>query len=154
MASHLAPGILLPGEWVQVRAGLHRAVYYPPLVIAALWLMIFVWAAATNLWLVALLAAGVMGILVPLLLLWVYLRRRRLIALEGPFPRRVSSLALSSIDHLHVRQGRGVVGFRIGAAASIYAMPFSDADKAPLQMHDLAEAGTFADAVKAALAQA
>ena len=161
MATRLAPGTLQPAEWVRARTGLHRAVYYPALVIAVLWAVVFVWAAVGGLWLVALLAACVMCVLVPALVLWARLRRRtsevlltdqRLIALQGPFPRQMSSLPLTVIDQVHVREARRFFGFRLGAGATLYAIPFRDAGVSPLEMHDLVDAHAFVQKVTSALA--
>ena len=97
MTTQLPPGVLLPAEWVQARARLSRGVYLPAVFIAVLWSAVFGWATVIGVDLLALLAAAVVGVIVPALGLWTFWRRRtttllltdqRLVALQGPFPRR------------------------------------------------------------------
>jgi len=149
----------MPAEWVRRRTVLHRSIYLPALGIGLLWSVAFVWAAAFGLWLVSLLAAVIVCVGVPVLLAWAYLRRRtsvllltdqRLVAIEGPFPRRVHAASLADIDQVHVRRGRALFGFRLGSAATLYATVLSGTGAVPLEMHDLADADAFAGDVLAA----
>lgn len=160
MTTQLAPGVLLPAEWVQARAQLSRRVYLPAVFIAVLWSAVFIWATIIGLDLVALLAAAVVGVIVPVLGLWTFWRRRtttllltdqRLVAVQGPFPRRVSAVPLKSLDQVHVRKARGLAGLRFGHAKSVFATPFSDTGLAPLELHDVAEADAFAKTVMSAV---
>ncbi|MEO0963445.1 MAG: hypothetical protein AAFY01_13600 [Pseudomonadota bacterium] len=159
MTTRLPPGVLLPAEWVQTRAGLSRSVYLPTIFIAVLWGAVFIWATFIGLDLVALLAAAVAGIIAPMLGLWTFWRRRstsllltdqRLVAVQGPYPRRVTALPLKSLDQMHVRAARGVVGFRFGSAKSVFATAFSDSGFAPVEMHDVVDADAFVRAVMSA----
>lgn len=160
MTTQLPPGVLLPAEWVQARARLSRGTYLPAAVIAVLWSAVFMWATLIGVDLVALLAAAVVGVIVPALGLWTFWRRRtttllltdqRLVAVHGPFPRRVSAVPLKSLDQVHVRQARGLMGLRPGSAKSVFAAPFSDSGFAPLEMHDVADADAFAKTVMSAV---
>lgn len=160
MTTQVAPGVLLPAEWVQARAQLSRGVYLPAVFIAVLWSAVFVWATIIDLDLVALLAAAVVGVIAPMLGCWTFWRRRtttllltdqRLVAVQGPFPRRVSAVPLKSLDQVHVRKARGLAGIRLGSAKSVFATPFSDSGFAPLEMHDVADADAFARTVMSAI---
>lgn len=160
MTTQLPAGVLLPAEWVQTRARLSRAVYVPAIFIAVLWSAVFVWASFIGLEPVAILAAAVVGIIAPVLVLWTFWRRRttillltdqRLVAVQGPFPRRVSAVPLTSLDQVHVREARGLVGIRFGSAKSVFATPFSDTGLAPLELHDVADAEAFAKTVMSAV---
>lgn len=160
MTTQLPAGVLLPAEWVQARARLSRAVYVPAIFIAVLWSAVFMWASFIGLQPVAILAAAVVGIIAPVLVLWTFWRRRttvllltdqRLVAVQGPFPRRVSAMPLTSLDQVHVRRARGLVGFRFGSAKSVFATPFSDTGLAPLELHDVADADAFAQTVMSAV---
>ena len=160
MTTQLPPGVLLPAEWVQARARLSRGVYLPAVFIAVLWSAVFGWTTVIGVDLLALLAAAVVGVIVPALGLWTFWRRRtttllltdqRLVALQGPFPRRVSAVPLKSLDRVHVRPARGLVGLRLGSAKSVFAAPFSDSGLAPLEMHDVADADAFAQTVMSAV---
>ncbi len=159
MTTRLSPGVLRPAEWVQGRAELHSSIYLPALVVGILWVLVFVWAAAFGLWLVSLLAAAIVSVGVPALILWAYLRRKtsvllltdqRIVAVEGPFPRRIQSLPLTDIDQVHVRHARAVFGLRFGRGATLYATALSHTTVAPVEMHDLADAHAFAAEVLAA----
>jgi len=159
LATRLPAGVLMPAEWVRRRATLHGSIYLPALGIGVLWIVAFIWAAAFGLWLVSLLAAVIVCASVPVLVLWAYLRRRtsvllltdqRLVAVEGPFPRRIHAVSLADIDQVHVRQGRALLGLRLAAAATLYATVLSSGKTAPLEMHDLGDAEAFAADVLAA----
>jgi|GEM_PF-4333757 len=153
-------GVLMPAEWVRARTGLNRRIYLPALVIGILWMVVFVWAAIADLWAVALLAAIVVCLMVPALVLHAWLRHRasmvlltnrRVIAVTGPLPRRVASLPLADIDRVHVQAARGLFGWRRGPAVSFYAVPLRDRNLEVVEMHDLAGADVFEASVRAVL---
>ncbi len=144
----------MPAEWVRARARLHRSIYRPAIGVLLVWGPLLVWAWLAGLDLVAQLALVVVMVGAPLLLGWAWLRARtsfvlltdqRLIAVNGPVPRRVTSLPLDIIDSVRVRRAR------LGPAATLYASPFMDAGVEPLEMHDLAQAEAFASKVRAAM---
>lgn len=160
VTTQLAAGDLLPAEWVRARAQLGRSVYLPAVFIAVLWGVVFVWAMTIGLALVALLAASVVGGIVPVLALWAFWRRctcvllltdQRVVAVHGPFPRRVCAIPLASLDQVHVRQARGLLGMRVGRGNSVFATAFSDSGLPTLEMHDLADADAFSAAVMSAV---
>lgn len=155
----LARKVLLPAEWVEARAVLHRGIYLPTVLIAAVWLVVLVWAAVRDVWLLALVAALVLCLVLPAVLAWTWLRRRRtavfltnerVVAITGPVPVRMMAVSLRRLDQVHVMRPR----WRLGRLASLAVVPFAgasggDTDVKPFVVHDLAEADAFADKVLA-----
>lgn len=152
----IAAGLLEPGEWVRARAGLGRAAYGPAIAIGLLWGVVGLWALVAGLGMLALLAGAILLAAVPGLLLWALRRRRtsmvlltdrRLIAVAGPWPRRVEAMPLPVLDRLHVRRAR--LRWPGSRTASLVVVPLGDTELQPFMVHDVAQADSFARQVLA-----